>query len=308
MTGIVVEGLSKTYKKGKVKALDGVSLEIRPGEVFGVIGPNGAGKTTLMGCLLGLLHPDSGSVMVDGRSPNNMATHAITGYLPERLMFDRWMTGRGFLEYHHALALQPGADRPSAVTAALESVELEPADAAKKIKTYSRGMLQRLGFAQAVIGNPRYLFLDEPTSGMDPVGALLVRRSVARLRGEGVTIIINSHQLEQVERMCDRVAFVRSGRVESVLVAQAGAAVAHGLVIRVAGPAPEARVWRAAADATGAQLDAVDGGTARVFVASEDGAAALVAALVAAGVRVSQVIPEASRLERLFLDPGGPKT
>ena len=115
--GLVVEKLAKTYRGGKVRALDGVTLTVAPGEVFGIIGPNGAGKTTLFGCMVGFLKPDSGSVTVDGLLPDDLAVHAMVGYLPERLMFDRWMTGRAFLGYHHELAGMPDDDRDRDVAA-----------------------------------------------------------------------------------------------------------------------------------------------------------------------------------------------
>ncbi|MEK7477411.1 MAG: ABC transporter ATP-binding protein [Candidatus Coatesbacteria bacterium] len=304
--GIVVESLTKTYRGGKVRALDGVSLEIRPGEVFGVIGPNGAGKTTLMGCMLGLLRPDSGTVAVDGRSPDDLGVHAITGYLPERLMFDRWMSGRDFLRYHHALALQPDAARDGEVAGLLEQVGLTAEDAAKKVKAYSRGMLQRLGLAQALVARPRYLYLDEPTSGMDPVGAIMARRIVDDLARRGTTVVINSHQLEQVERLCTRVAFVKDGRVESVEVPAAGASAARVLLIRTAAPVPAGVDPGRVVAAAGGSLAGSTETSLRVEVPDDEAAAKVLAALVGAGVRIIEAVPETGRLERLFLEgPGG---
>src|SRR5262249_27733365 len=134
-------------------------------------------------------------------SPDDLAVRAQTGYLPERLQFDRWMTGWQFLCYHHALARRPAAAREPEVSAALERVELEHARWNVRTKRYSRGMLQRLGLAHAIIGQPRFLFLDEPASGMDPTGVLVFLQILRDLKSQGVTVILNSHQLDQVERI-----------------------------------------------------------------------------------------------------------
>ena len=303
--GIVVDGLSKTYRKGKVRALNGVSLEIRSGETFGIIGPNGAGKTTLMGCMLGSLRPDAGRIAVEGARPDDLAVRAATGYLPERLSFDRWMTGRDFLAYHHALAGRPAPVRATEVEAALDAVGLASSAWPQCLRLYSRGMLQRLGFAQAIIGRPRFLYLDEPTSGMDPVGVVMIRRIVDQLKHEGVTIVLNSHQLDQVERFCDRVAYVRAGEVESVDVLSAGSASRRAVRIRVAGDLPPADRLGALAGEAGAEFLGISTHWARFSVPSDEGAAALVRRLVEAGVPVMEAMPEEGRLERLFFDGKG---
>jgi ABC-2 type transport system ATP-binding protein len=303
--GIRIESLTKTYRSGRVRALDGVSLDIAPGEVLGVIGPNGAGKTTLLGCLLGLLHPDSGRVTVAGREPDDLAIRAVTGYLPERLTLDRWMAGRDFLGYHHALARLPGAARDADVDAALARVGLDADAGARPIRRYSRGMLQRLGLAQALLGEPRYVFLDEPASGVDPAGVVLFRRLLAEVKARGATVVLNSHQLDQVERVCDRVTFVRQGRVEALETLHAGAAMSRVLRVRgpqgaIGGAVPREALERAAA-AAAAELREVTPPLARFVVADDAGAVRLVQALVAAGVPVAEVAPEEGRLERLFL-------
>jgi ABC-2 type transport system ATP-binding protein len=315
MTGIRVEGLSKTYRRGltgeRVRALIDVSLTIAPGEAFGIIGPNGAGKTTFLGCLLGFLRPDAGRITIDGHAPDDLAVRAATGYLPERLVLDRWMTGHEFLAYHHALARLPAATRRADVEAALEQVDLGGEAGQRLIRRYSRGMLQRLGLAQAMLGRPRYLFLDEPASGVDPAGVVLFRRLLSDLTRKDVTVILNSHQLDQVERVCDRVAFVKAGRVEAIETIAAGAAHARVLRVRAADAAIGTRVTAdqlaALATAVGAALAGVDPPEARFTVADDAGAARLLQALIGAGVPVAEATPEESRLERLFLDaaPGG---
>jgi len=311
MTGIRVENLSKSYRRGRlggtVKALDGVSLEVAPGEALGIIGPNGAGKTTFLGCLLGFLTPDSGRVTIDGHEPDDLTIRARTGYLPERLVMDRWMSGRRFLRYHHALAQLPEAQRESDAEAALARVGLDADAAARPIRKYSRGMLQRIGLAQALLGAPRYVFLDEPASGVDPAGVVLFRRLLGELNLQGVTMVLNSHHLDQVERVCDRVAFVRGGRVEAIETIAAGAQHARGVRVRwVTGRGAAAEALGAAAQRAGATLVNHDGAGASYTVADDAGAARLVAELVRAGVEVAEFTAEESRLERLFMEPEAP--
>jgi len=309
MIGIVVEGVSKTYRRGltaeRVRALADVSLSIAPGEAFGIIGPNGAGKTTFLGCLLGFLKPDGGRITIDGHAPDDLKVRTVTGYLPERLVLDRWMSGRDFLAYHHALARLPAATRAAEVEAALEGVGLAGEAAARAIRRYSRGMLQRLGLAQAMLGHPRYLFLDEPASGVDPAGVVLFRRLLAELKPRGVTVILNSHQLDQVERVCDRVAFVRAGKVEAIETVAAGAEHARMLRVRSVAGVLGATVTREGlvelAVAAGAVLRDLSPPEARFTVADDAGSARLLAVLIGAGVPVAEATPEESRLERLFL-------
>jgi ABC-2 type transport system ATP-binding protein len=313
MPGIEVEGLSKTYNRHlageRVQALADVSLAIRPGEVFGIIGPNGAGKTTFLGCLLGFLRPDGGRVTIDGMAADDLAVRRVTGYLPERLVLDRWMRGIDFLAYHHALAGLPAATRGAESAAALERVGLDRTAGERPIRKYSRGMLQRLGLAQALLGAPRYVFLDEPASGVDPAGVVLFRRLLSDLKGSGVTVVLNSHQLEQVERVCDRVAFVSGGRVQAVETLDAGAAATR--VLRVRWPATAAAVEREALERVaanaGVALTSQAAGEARFTVGDDAAATRTLQALLAAGVPVVEATPEEGRLERLFLEaPSAP--
>ncbi len=312
MTGIQVENLSKSYRKrfgGQVRALDGVSMTVAPGEALGIIGPNGAGKTTFLGCLLGFLTPDTGRVTIDGLEPDDLAIRGRTGYLPERLVMDRWMTGRQFLHYHHALARLPDARRADDADAALQRVGLDADAAGRPIAKFSRGMLQRLGLAQALLGSPQYVFLDEPASGVDPAGVLLFRRLLGELKQQGVTLVLNSHQLDQVERVCDRVAFVKNGRVEAIETVAAGAQ--HARVVRVrwvAGRAAGPEALAAAAARAGATPRQHDTTAASFDVADDAGAARLVAELVRAGIEVAEVTAEESRLERLFMEPEAANT
>lgn len=213
---IQADSLDKWYKRGKVKALTGVSLAIERAEIFGLIGPNGAGKTTLMQCLLGIIRPSGGTITIDGHDPNHISVKKKIAFLPERPIFDGWMTARQFLRYHHMLAKQPFADGRKDVEEALDLVQLENAARNRKITQFSRGMLQRVGLAQMLIGKPSICFLDEPTSGMDPIGMELVRDLLVYWKERNVTIILNSHHLDEVEKVCDRVAFIKKGQIESI--------------------------------------------------------------------------------------------
>jgi ABC-2 type transport system ATP-binding protein len=303
--GIVVTGLVKRYGASARKALDDVTLTIAPGEAIGIIGPNGAGKTTFFGCLLGHLRPTSGTITIGGLSPDAMGVKAQVGFLPERLLFDRWMSGTRFLRYHHALAGLPQDSRTAECIAALEKVGLDASAGKKSLKTYSRGMLQRIGLAQALLAKPRWLFLDEPASGVDPAGVLLFRRLLAEARANGTTIVLNSHQLEQVERICDRVAFLRDGRVQSIEVLHAGAEAKRHLRVRFGafdGLTPDA--LRGLATGASAELiHVLDPAREAVFAVADDtGATRLLKALLAGGMPVVEARSEEGRLERLFLE------
>jgi len=309
---LLVESVVKTYRAGlggrAVRALDGVSLSVEPGETLGIIGPNGAGKTTLLGCLLGFLTLDAGRIEVEGRAPDDLEVRAATGYLPERLVLDRWMNGLDFLRYHHALARLRDESREDDCEAALDRVGLERAAGLQRIGRYSRGMLQRLGLAQALLGSPRLLFLDEPISGVDPAGVMLFRRILTELSQSGVTILINSHQLAEVERVCTRVVFVQKGRIEAMDTVRAGASQARVLRVRLAtGPLPPAPSALAAiAAGAGAGFKEWVAPDARFAVADDATTTRLLAALLAAGVPVVEAAPEEGRLERLFTQgPGG---
>jgi ABC-2 type transport system ATP-binding protein len=216
------------------------------------------------------------------------------------------MTGARFLAFHHALAGLDAARRPNEVAAGLERVGLAPEAGRQSIRKYSRGMLQRLGLAQALLGEPRYLFLDEPISGVDPAGVMLFRRLLGEARARGATLIVNSHQLAEVERVCDRVAFVRSGRVESIETPHAAAELARVLVVRWSATTPaEALVperLAAVAASAGAELAERQQHSARFNAGDDDGVARLLAALLASGVRVTEASPEGGQLERLFAD------
>ena len=308
MPAIEVENLVKSYTRGmggmggRVTALAGVSLSFEPGETVGIIGPNGAGKTTLLGCLLGFLRPDSGRLAIEGRAVDDLEIRAATGYLPERLVLDRWMSGMAFMHYHHALLKLPERARHDDCQALLDRVGLDREAADRRVGRYSRGMLQRLALAQALLGKPRFLYLDEPISGVDPAGIVTFREILSGLSASGATVIINSHQLSEVERVCHRVVFVKQGKVEAMETTHAGAS--HSRVLRVRLSAlqapPTAERLSTLAAGAGATFRGWSAPDARFAVADDAGATALLAALIGAGIAGVEASPEEGRLERLF--------
>lgn len=303
-TGIVVQDVVKTYKAGKVKALDQLSLVASPGEALGIIGPNGAGKTTLFGCLLAFLRTDQGSITINGLPPEALETRRIVGYLPERLNFDKWMTGRKFMHFHYELSgLDPKA-KISVCDDLLTKVGLEQRSWDLLIKRYSRGMLQRLGFAQALIGRPRFLLLDEPASGVDPAGVLLLRRLMRELKSEGMTIVLNSHQLEQVEKLCDRVAFINHGKVDAVEDLKQGPSDSCKYMIK----------WKVRRSSDGeSDIDNIASGCGVELVEAQsnlavfnmpnvDAVADTLDAMIRNGYRIIEATPQDNRLERFFVE------
>ncbi len=305
---IEVRDLSKSYKNGRVQALDSVNLAVYAGEVLGLIGPNGAGKSTLFGCLLGLLRPDAGSVHFDGKPVDYLSVRRITGYVPERPDFEQWMTGRLFLEYHHMLSRCDPSTMAATVEECLTTVELDPAVWGRRLGTYSRGMLQRLNLAQLLVGKPRILLLDEPTLGLDPVGVKIVRKVIRSFRQSGVTAIINSHQLDEIERECDRVAFLRQGKVEKIENLKGSVSGPHVLFLRWTETGSEGQhssLVRSLAQSMGVTVQEANRSWARVGVAGGEQAARLIREVVAAGVPVEEAVAERARLEKLFeSEPG----
>ncbi len=207
---IEAESLRKEF--GRNVAVSDLSLSIKRGEVFGFLGPNGAGKTTSLKLLLGLIEATSGSGSVLGAPLGKRAARARMGFLPEHFQFHDCLTGYELLHVHGRLFGLSGTQLVERIERLLLRVDLTDA-ADRPLHTYSKGMLQRAGLAQALINEPDVVFLDEPTSGLDPHGRLLVRDIIDELRDRGATVFLNSHLLGEVEATCDRVAFVKDGRV-----------------------------------------------------------------------------------------------
>jgi ABC-2 type transport system ATP-binding protein len=270
-----VRGLRKAY--GSVQALRGVDLELDAGELFGLLGPNGAGKSTLVKVACGLVRPTAGSVAVCGSAAGSPEAHAQIGYLAELFRFPDWCTARELLALHQELVGSPGgaAERRDL----LDLVELGHVPD-RRVGAMSKGMQQRLGIAQALVGSPRLLLLDEPTSALDPAGRRTVRTLLERLRERGVSVLLNSHLLSEVELVCDRVAIIDGGEV-----------VAAGT------PAELSR-------AGGVEVETAAG--VRTYpAATRDDAPRIVRELVAAGEDVFDVRVRTSTLEDAYLEAVG---
>jgi ABC-2 type transport system ATP-binding protein len=213
---IEIDGLEKVYRKGLLRggfrALEGVTLSVERGLVFGLLGPNGAGKTTLVKILLGLVRPTAGRAVVLGRPAGDPAARARIGYLPEAHRLPGYLTGRQVVLLFGMLQGRPSTEIQARLPALLERVDMS-AGADRKLKQYSKGMQQRIGLAQALVHEPELVFLDEPTDGVDPVGRAAVRGMVEELKRRGTTVFINSHLLMEVERVCDRVVIMDRGRI-----------------------------------------------------------------------------------------------
>ena len=298
---IQTAGLGKTYGgRRPVRALKPLDLEVAAGETFGLLGPNGAGKTTLVKLLLGLAHPTEGSATLFGTPIAEAHARRPVGFLPEGHRFPPFLTGRDALDLFARMSGLEVARRASRSRELLSLVRLEDA-ADRRVGTYSKGMLQRLGIAQALMHRPRLVFLDEPTDGVDPVGRREIRTLIESLRDEGVTVFLNSHLLSEVERVCTRVAIltngvmVRDGTVEDL--------TRQGRAWNVTSTPLPAATQSALEDALGEATERPDG-LVRTVVTLPDRAAlgAALDRLRADGVEVEAIEPVRQSLEDLFVE------
>src|ERR1043166_492704 len=212
---IEIDNLTKDYEVGfwrkrKVRALDGLSLTVEPHQIFGFLGANGAGKTTTLKLLMRLMFPTAGSARILGRDISDIAMHASIGYLPENPYFYDYLTAREFLDYAGELFGLDQNVRRARTEQLLTRVNLDRKSWDRQLRKFSKGILQRVGLAQALVNDPEIVFLDEPMSGLDPVGRREVRDLIASLRGEGKTVFMCSHILSDIEVLCDSVAILRS--------------------------------------------------------------------------------------------------
>jgi ABC-2 type transport system ATP-binding protein len=210
-----VEYRSREMRQGTKVALRGLDLEVGAGEIFGFLGPNGAGKTTTMNVLLGFVPPTSGSAFLFGIDVRQPIARQRIGYLPELTYYYKFLTAEELLRYYAKIFGLSRAESSRRIPELLKLVELEHA-AKRPIKSYSKGMQQRVGLAQALINNPDLLVLDEPTSGLDPLGRMKVREIIQRLKNEGKTVFFSSHELGEVESVCDRVAIIDQGELKAI--------------------------------------------------------------------------------------------
>jgi len=217
---IEIQGLTKDYpvghwRPGKRRSLDNLNLQVEEGEVFGFLGPNGAGKTTTLKLLMGLIFPTAGSARVLGHSIDDIRMHRDIGYLPEQPYFYDYLTARELLDYYARFSGYETKERRERVARFLDRVGLAAA-ADTQLRKFSKGMLQRAGIAQAIVHDPKVVFLDEPMSGLDPVGRREVRDIIQDLKQQGRTVFFSTHILSDAEMLCDRVAVLVGGKLQGV--------------------------------------------------------------------------------------------
>ena len=299
---IVTEHLSKTFRVGfwarKVRAVNDVSLNVRRGEIFGLLGPNGAGKTTTLKLLLGLVSPSHGHALVSGEPAGSLAARRRLGYLPENPALYEFLTG---VEYLHFAGRLAGLSRRDSRTAAERLIDMVGLSgrADRAVRRFSKGMTQRLGLAQALIGDPEIVVLDEPMSGLDPIGRKDVRDIIFRLRGEGRTILFSTHILSDVEAICDRVGIMIGSRLTdcgtlSSLLEPGVRSVE--IVARAIPPGLQESLMK-----DGVRGMERDGAWVLTFP-SESTAQSAVRAIVAGGGVLVSVAPHRQTLENLFVE------
>jgi ABC-2 type transport system ATP-binding protein len=281
---------------GETVAVSNLTLTVRRGEVFGFLGPNGAGKTTSVKMLLGLVAPTAGAATVLGRPLGDPRVRARIGFLPEHGRFHDSLTARELLEIHGRLHGLRGSTLQQRINHLLARVNLLDAQR-KLLRHFSKGMAQRVGLAQALIGDPELLFLDEPTSGLDPLGRVLVRRIIEEVRARGSTVFLNSHLLSEVETTCNRVAFVKQGRIIQEL-RLADPTVWVNVELKIDRTDPEILLGL---QAFGRDVR-VDGGVVRLYTNEQKGVPEIVRWLVERGVAVYSVGSHRKSLEQRFIE------
>jgi ABC-2 type transport system ATP-binding protein len=290
-------GLRKEF--GRIAAVDGIDMEVPVGGVFGYLGPNGAGKTTSLRMLLGLVRPTAGRVELFGRDPADDAVAALEGVagFVENPTFYSYLSGRRNL---HLLADLDGGRHHDRVEPVLEIVELA-GRGNDKVGTYSQGMRQRLGLAGALLREPRLLLLDEPTNGLDPGGMRDMRRLIANLADDGLTVVLSSHLMNEVEQLCSRLAIIAGGRIRF-------SGTLEELRLRQSGPDYRVRVTdvagalSVAGELSGVRVETSATPGELLVVAEPDDAARFTVSLGRAGIGIHAMLPEAPSLEELFFE------
>ena len=304
---VEIINLSKDYetgflKKTKVRALDGVTLSVPRGRIFGFLGGNGAGKTTTIKLLMGLIFPTEGSAKILGHDISEVGMHARIGYCPENPYFYDYLTANELMDYFGRLFGHDPARRREMSRELLTAVGLEEKDWKRQLRKYSKGMLQRVGLAQSLINDPEVVFLDEPMSGLDPVGRREVRELIAGLRERGTTVFMSTHILSDIEALCDEVAILRRGKLAAagdlteLLAASEGSRV---LEISIQGVEPES-IREKVEFISGATLAAEPNG-AIIQVLDEADIDAVLKITREAGGRLAAVQPVKQSLEELFV-------
>ena len=294
---VEVHHLQKVY--GRLIAVEDVSLTMYRGEAFGFLGPNGAGKSTVVKILTGLVMPTSGTVSVLGHPVSHLESRRRVGYLPELPNFHSWLRASEFLAFHGRLYGLHGADLRKRCAEVLELVGLNGRER-QKLGTFSKGMLQRIGLAQALLNRPDLLILDEPSSGLDPVGQRDMREMVQRLKHEGMSIFLNSHQLADVEVICDRVAIINRGKLLKVGPPDSLFDEPVTLEVRVS-EVSEELLRKLGTVALAVQRDEHDPRTLLIEVQDDEQSADVAATIHASGARLYTLAPRRRSLEHLFL-------
>src|SRR5436853_5964027 len=299
MHAIEINGFQKTYRVGfwfqeQKVGLKNLNLSVNEAETFGFLGPNGAGKTTTLKLLMGLVSPTAGSARILGIDANDPRVKAQIGFLPEQPYFYDYLTARELLEYYGQLSGIPAKDRGGKVEAMLQRVGLPDAGDIQ-LRKFSKGMLQRVGIAQAILHDPKVVFLDEPMSGLDPMGRREVRDLIEQLKKEGKTVFFSTHILSDAEALCDRVAIIHLGELRSVGVVADLTSSMHGKVELIW----QSGVVPASIRALGAECY-ITGDTARAVLAEEKQDAAI-DALRREKLRLISVTPVRATLEDYFL-------
>ena len=303
MTAIETKQLRKEF--GTKTAVDDLTLEVEPGEVFGFLGPNGAGKTTSIKMLLNLVTPTSGNGRLLGQPLGDNEIRGKIGYLPEHFRFHTWLKAWEFLDFHGKMFRMEKSQRQDVIPKLLDLVGLKESTYAK-LGTFSKGMTQRIGLAQALMNDPKLVFLDEPTSGLDPLGRKLVRDIIDGLRNEGTAVFLNSHLLSEIEQTCDRVAFIRSGVVLETNSMATLNQERLRVVLRVAKPSAElASDLALLGDYISADVDApfnCETGQIIFHVDCEENIGSVARHLVENGHSIYELKPQRITLEERFLD------
>jgi ABC-2 type transport system ATP-binding protein len=293
---IEIQGLRKSFSGHlgirRTLAVDGLELSVRPGEIFGLLGPNGAGKTTTLKLLLGLLRPDSGVIRLFGRPPQDVDARRRLGFLPENPYFYDYLTAAEFLDLYGRLHGLSAADRKRRIASAIQRVGLSGREGTA-LRKFSKGMTQRLGLAQAIQHDPELVILDEPMSGLDPVGRREVRDLILAQRAAGKTVFFSSHILQDAEMLCDRVAIVFRGKLRAVgKLDELVSRNAKWIEVSVRGTVPSG---------IQGECSPAPDGTTLIRVDDVPALTKLLAAVPAVGGEVLSVWPRRETLEDLFL-------
>lgn len=306
-TTIEIENLTKDYETGfwvkkKVRALDGLTLSVKPGQIFGFLGGNGAGKTTTIKILMRLIFPTAGSARILGSDIADVQMHSRIGYCPENPYFYDYLTARELMDYFGELFGFDAATRKNKTADLLTRVGLDEKDWNKQLRKFSKGMLQRVGLAQSLINDPEIVFMDEPMSGLDPMGRREVRELIAGLREKGMTVFMSTHILSDIEALCDEVAILRKGKLAAAgnledLLMSSGEQQSF-----------EINVKGVSADVLGSALSGIGGAEvhskpngANISVMDENDVETALSAIKKAGGKLVSVQPVKQSLEELFV-------